>query len=198
MSASGSKFVIDFSGIDDIDAQTLSKVLTPRHGDGASNGGVQFAGAGLSALTDQSLLHSPGVPMTSSSGSELSVTMDDDEKSISCGSESPKRVEQTVDIEMGVMSDDSCGLDVEGSDGAEAEAASSGLEVEGFDDHSQSPMVAEGDWLPGVNCGRWVAQDTPLNEGDFAHSSGPSTFRDCAISEVICLACCFIIAVHQC
>ena len=177
MSASGSNFVIDFSGIDDIDAQALSEVLTPRHGDGASNAGVQSAGAGLSAqpagagssaqpagaglsaLTDQSLLHSPGVSMTSSSGS-------DDEKSMSCGSESLKRVEQTVDIEMGVMSDDSCGLEVEGSDGVEADDGSSscGLEVEGFDDHSQSPMVAEGDWLPGENCGRWVAQDSPLNE----------------------------------
>ena len=104
----GPKFAIDFSGIDDIDAQALSQVLTPRPEAGASipGEGVQFSGAGSSALVDQTLSHSPGLSMTSSSGSEHGVTIEDDEKSMICsdsGAESQKCMELSRDIEMGVM-----------------------------------------------------------------------------------------------
>ena len=159
---------IDFSGIDDTDAQTLLPLLQalpprPEAGLPAGAGLSSSAGAGLSALVDQSLLASPGLPISSSSGSEHGVTMEDDERSIYCG-------DQLQDIEMGVMSEGSvmsCGLEVEVSDGEQAEGSSisGGLEVEGLDDHSQCAMVVgEADWVPGVNCGRWVAKATPLNE----------------------------------
>jgi len=141
----------DFSCIDDIDAQALSEVLTPQVR-------VQNAAAGSSACIDESLLLSPRFPMSSGSGSDDDGIQMDDDSSISCGdsgADSQKSSEQGIDIEMGME------LDNDGGD-------SSGLEVEGCDNPSLSPtvvtVVGERDWLPGANCGQWVAQNTPIGE----------------------------------
>ena len=159
MSAKGSNCAFDFSGIDgidDIDAQVLSEALTPRVGVSTSIAGSQNAEAGSSACIDQSVLSSPELPVSSGSGSDDGCILEDDDKSMSCGdsgADSHKSSEQGVDIEMGHIE---MGIESEDCGGV-----SSGLEV---DDSLNPTVVGEGDWLPGVNCGQWVARNTGIGE----------------------------------